>query len=80
MKDNLEKLSECEHEQIYKIVRKHTDQITCSESGVLVSAEILNNVCLTEIEKYIDFCFAQKKMLDDDEAHRNALYKSVHSE
>lgn len=80
MKDNLEKLSECEHEQIYKIVRKYTDQVTCSETGVYVSAENLNSECINEIEKYISFCFAQQSMLDADEAHRSALYKSVHNE
>ncbi len=78
LKDNLEKLSECEHEQVFKIINKFTDQYTCSESGVLVSADNLNLECIEEIQKYIDFCFAQKQRLDSDEAQRLALYKSVH--
>jgi hypothetical protein len=79
LKENIEKLSECEHEQVFKIIQKHSDQFTCSDSGVLVSAETLNDGCLTEIEKYISFCFAQKQRLDSDEAQRTALYKSVHN-
>ena len=80
MKVNLEKLSECEHEQIYKIIHKHTDHFTCSDSGVLISADNLPVECLDEIEKYINFCFAQKMMLDADEAHRTALFKTLRSE
>lgn len=79
LKNNLEKLSECEHEQVFKIINKFTDQYTCSETGVLVSADNLNDECIEEIQKYIDFCFAQKERLEVDEAQRLALYKSVHA-
>jgi hypothetical protein len=79
LKNNLEKLSECEHEQVFKIINKFTDQYTCSETGVLVSADSLNQECVEEIQKYIDFCFAQKERLDTDEAQRIALYKTFHS-
>lgn len=79
LKENLDKLSECEHEQIFAIVQRFTEQFTCSESGVYVSADNLNDECLSEIEKYINFCNAQKQRLDADEAKRLALYKSVHS-
>ena len=78
MKDRIERLSECEHEQIFRIICKFTDQYTNSESGILVSSENLTEECLSEIEKYIDFCLEQKRRLDEDEAQRNALYKSVH--
>lgn len=79
LKENIEKLSECEHEQIYKIIRDYTTQYTCSESGVLVSADNLNDDCVSKIEEYISFCFAQQKRLDADEAKRVALYKSMHT-
>lgn len=79
MKESLDALSSCEHEQIYKIIRSHTDSVTCSDSGVLVSADVLSDECFEKLEKYIDFCFVQKKRLDADEATRSALYKSVHS-
>lgn len=79
LKESLDKLSECEHEQIFAIVQRFTEQFTCSESGVYVSADSLNEECISEIEKYIDFCIAQKQRLDADEAKRLALYKSVHS-
>ena len=79
LRGDLEKLTECEHEQIYKIVREYTDQYTCSETGVFVSADTLPVECIDKIEKYIGFCFAQKQRLDDDEAKRQALYNMVHN-
>jgi len=80
LKDDLGKLSECEHEQIYRIIREYTDQITCAESGVYVSADTLPLACFDKIEQYVQFCFAQKQRLDADEAKRQALYKMVHDD
>lgn len=80
LKEDIEKLSECEHEQIYKIIREYTNQYTCSESGVLVAAENLSVECMSKIEEYISFCFAQQKRLDADEAKRVALYKAMHTD
>ena len=80
LRDELSTLTECEHEQVYRIIRAHTDQLTCAESGVYVSADVLSPKCFTEIEQYIRFCVAQKHRLDSDEAKRQALFKMVHSE
>jgi len=63
-------LSEYEHEQIYKIIRESTDQVTCAETGVFVSADVLDEGCFSKIETYVHFCFEQKKRLDADDAAR----------
>jgi hypothetical protein len=76
----LDRLSDCEHEQIYKIIRDYTDNVTFSETGVLVSADILSENCFDRIEQYINFCVAQRQRLDADDAKRRALYKMIHSE
>lgn len=79
LKEKIDSLSECEHEQIFNIIRKHIKKFTCSDSGILISADTLPDECISEIEKYIDFCFAQQKRLDADEARRTELYKSLHN-
>lgn len=79
LKDKIEKLSECEHEQIFKIIKQHTNQYTTSKSGILVSADNLSTACIEKIESYIDFCIAQQERLDEDEAKRTALFKSMHT-
>ena len=80
LKENLEKLSDCEHEQIYKIIREYTDQVTYAETGVFVSADAIGEECFEKIEEYVDFCFAQKKRLDADEMKRTQVYKMMHTE
>jgi hypothetical protein len=80
LKENLEKLSDCEHEQIYKIIREYTDQVTHAETGIFVSADSLGEDCFKKMEEYIDFCFAQKKRLEADEARRNEIYKLMNTE
>ena len=80
LKEQLELLSDCEQEQIYKIIREYTDQVTFAETGVFVAADVLSPDCFCRVEKYVSFCQEQKKRLDADEAQRSALYKMVHSE
>lgn len=73
LKEDLERLTQCEHEQIFKMVRESTDQYTCSETGVLVSADNLTPECFSKIEQYVRFCFEQKKHLEEGEAARERL-------
>lgn len=66
-----------EHEQVYSIVKKYTDQFTKTQNGVLVSADNLTNECLDEIEKYITFCIDQKKRMDEDMKTRKEYERMV---
>jgi hypothetical protein len=70
LKDNLEQLTQCEHEQIFKLIRDITQHFTCSESGVFVSADVIPDECFSKIEEYIAFCFEQKKHLKAGEVKR----------
>ena len=79
LRENLDKLSDCEHEQIYKIIREYTDNVTYAETGVFVAADNLGEECFGKIEKYIDFCMDQKKRLDADEAKRTEVYNMMHN-
>lgn len=75
LKEDLEKLSQCEHEQIFMMIQKHTSNYTCSETGVFVSADHITEECFDRIEKYILFCFEQKKRLHEGETKREAYSK-----
>lgn len=66
LKEQIDKLDNREHDQVYKIIQKYTDQFTKTQNGVLVSTDVLNDACLEEIELYINFCLAQKKRIEDD--------------
>lgn len=55
-----------EHTQIFFIIKKYTNHFTKTENSVLVSTDNLNDECLNEIEKYINFCLDQRKRMEDD--------------
>ena len=75
LKDDLDKLSQCEHEQIFEMIQKSVSNYTCSETGVFVSADIIPEECFSQIEKYIAFCFEQKKRLTEGESKREQYTK-----
>jgi hypothetical protein len=54
LKDNLDRMESNEHNQVFAIIKKHTDQFTKTQTGVLVSTDNLSSECLDEIEKYLD--------------------------
>jgi len=67
IKDNIEKLDDNEHRQIFAIVTRFTETFTKTDTGILVSTEHLTDDCLVEIEKYILFCIHQhNNVLKDD--------------
>jgi hypothetical protein len=71
----LERLEQNEHEQIFKIVRKYTDEYTRSDTGVYVSSKNLPQTCLDEIERYITFCFDQRAHLEAGDVDRSKYEK-----
>lgn len=71
----LERLEQNEHEQIFKIVRKYTDEYTRSDTGVYVSSKNLPAECLDEMERYITFCFDQRAHLEAGDVDRSKYEK-----
>jgi len=71
----LEKLDQNEHEQIFKIVRKYTNEFTRSDTGVYVSSKNLPTESLLEIERYIAFCFDQRAHLEAGDVDRSKYEK-----
>jgi hypothetical protein len=70
IKEHLDTMESIQHNQVFSIIKKYTDQFTKTQTGVLVSTDNLTDECITEIEKYIHFCLDQKKRIDDDQKIR----------
>ena len=66
LKEQLDRMESNEHDQVFSIIKKYTDQYTKTHHGVLVSTDNLTNKCLEEIEKYVMFCNDQRKRMDED--------------
>ena len=77
MKDQLDTMDANEHAQVLSIVHKYTDQCTKTQSGVLISTDLLNNECLGEIEQYILFLADQEKRMDEDVKTRRTYERMV---
>ena len=70
LKEQLDSMESNEHNQIFTIIKKYTDQFTKTQNGVLISTDNLSDECLSEIEKYIVFSLEQKKRMDEDQKVR----------
>lgn len=77
MKEQMDRMETQEHNQIFRIIQKYTDQYTKTQSGVLVSTDNLNDECLGEIEQYLHFCIDQKKRMEDDLKTRKSYERLV---
>jgi len=78
LKDQLDRMETNEHNQVFRIIQKYTDQYTKTQGGVLVSTDTLTNECLSEIEQYILFCTDQKKRIDEDLKTRKTYERLLH--
>jgi hypothetical protein len=70
VRERLELLDANEHGQIFGIIKKYTDTFTKTQTGVLVSSDVLSDECIAEIEKMIDFYIDQHKMMEADAVER----------
>ena len=77
LKEQLDHMESNEHNQVFAIIKKYTDQFTKTQNGVLISTDNLNDECLTEIEKYINFCLDQKKRMEEDQKTRKNYERMV---
>lgn len=76
LKEKIEKLEAQEHAQIFDIIKRYTDNYTLTQTGVLVSSEVLSDDCLKEIQQMVTFFADQKKRMDTDNAERKALTRT----
>lgn len=76
LKEKLEKLDAQEHEQIFSIIKRYTDNYTKTQSGVLVSSDALSDACLREIDQMVSFYIDQRKRMEMDTAERKALSRT----
>ena len=77
MKEKIDRMEPNEHIQILNIVKKYTDTFTKTDTGILVSTDILPLECLQEIENYIHFSIDQRKRMDEDNKARKNYERMI---
>ena len=78
MKEQIDRMDENEHSQLFGIIRKYTDQFTKTQNGVLISTDGLNDECLDEIDKYIHFSMDQRRRMEEDMKTRKSYERMIH--
>ena len=66
LKEQIEKLDPQEHAQIFGIIKRHTENFTKTQNGVLVSSDSLSDQCLQEMETMVNFYIDQRKRMETD--------------
>lgn len=64
LKETLDKLDPQEHAEVFKIVKRYTGDFTRTETGVLVSSDVLPDQCLQEMETLVAYFLDQRKRMD----------------
>lgn len=54
--------------EIFKIVQNYTNKYTKNNNGIFINLNNLDNNCLCEIKKFVDFCRDNEKKLKEKEA------------
>jgi hypothetical protein len=66
LKEQIEKLDPQEHAQIFGIIKRHTENFTKTQNGVLISSDSLSDQCLQEMETMVNFYLDQRKRMESD--------------
>ena len=66
LKETLEKLDPEEHAQVFGIIKRYTNEYTRTQTGVLVSSDVLPDQCLQEMETMVAYFLDQRKRMDVD--------------
>jgi len=77
LKEQLDRMESNEHIQIFNIIKKHTEQFTKTQTGILISTDNLSNECIEHIEKYVVFSIDQRKRIEEDAKTRKTYERLV---
>jgi hypothetical protein len=77
LKDQLDRMESNEHIQIFNIIKKHTEQFTKTQTGILISTDNLSDECIENIEKYVVFSIDQRKRIEEDAKTRKTYERLV---
>ena len=76
LRDQLDLLDPHEHAQVFAVIKHHTESYTKTQTGVLVSSEVLSDGCMMEMEKMVAFYLDQRKRMDADDVVRKTMVKN----
>ena len=64
LKETLDKLDPQEHEQVFGIIKRYTNDYTRTQTGAFVSSDVLPDECIQEMETLVAYFLDQRKRMD----------------
>lgn len=65
LRDKINKLSQTEHDEIFKILKTHNVRFTQNKNGVFFDISFLSHEVAKEVERFVDFCTSNQVELDE---------------
>jgi len=65
LRDKIGKLSQTEHEEIYKILKRQRISFTQNKNGIFFDFSLIDSEVSQVIEGFVDFCISNKVELDE---------------
>jgi len=75
LKRQIEKLTEIQLQEIFKILLKNNEKYTVNTNGIFVNISILKKTTINEISSYIEFCNKSDIYLNEIEKERNQTFE-----
>lgn len=69
--NRISNLSSTEHEEIFKIIKRHDLTYSQNKNGIFFNLSAFPNHVIDEIDKMVDFCMSQKDELDEYDIKMN---------
>ena len=76
IKDKIDKLSENEMHEIFKIVKNNNEKYSTNQNGIFINISTLKKITINEICNFIIFCENNNKIFDQEEQTRD-IYRDI---
>jgi hypothetical protein len=79
IKNKIEKLSENEIFEVFKIIKNNTEKYSTNKSWILVNLSTLKKSTIKELSNFIYFCENNNRRIDEEEQNRD-VYREIVAE
>jgi len=76
IKDKIDKLSENELYEIFKIIKNNSEKYSTNKNGIFINVSTLKKITITEISNFLIFCENNNKIFNQEEQTRD-IYRDI---
>ena len=60
--ENLKILVKSEHEEVFRILKRHNEQYTENSNGIFFDVNTVGESCFTALQEYMNFCLENRRI------------------